>query len=335
MTSLLLSVLLPARDSQATLGETLESLARQTRPDFEVIAVDDGSRDDTAAILEAWASRDRRFKAVRGPARGISAALNAGLRHCRGAFIARMDADDIARPTRFERQLAELEAHPELAAVGSQVEIFPRERMTPGLLGYESWLNSLTSPEAIARECFVESPLVHPAATIRASALADVGGWRDEGWPEDYALWLEMLSRGFAVSNVAEVLFRWRDRPDRLTRTHPDYEPAAHLRLKARYLARMRLPQGSCIVWGAGKTGRALRRALQAENVEVEQFVDIDPAKIGRPLHGIPVVSPDGLGSYSGTPLVAAVGAKGARALIREHLSKKGWVETEQFTCVG
>ncbi len=335
MTSPLLSVLLPARDAQATLAEALESLARQTYPDFEVVAVDDGSHDETGAVLEAWARRDRRLRALRGPGRGLCAALDAGLRHCRGAFVARMDADDVALPRRFERQLAELEARPELAAVGSQVEIFPREQMTPGLAGYEAWLNSLTSPEVIARECFVESPLVHPSATIRASALAELGGWRDQGWPEDYGLWMEMLARGFALSNVPEVLLRWRDRPDRLTRTHPAYEPGAHLRLKAHYLARMRLRGGRCIVWGAGKTGRALLRALRSEGVQVTLFVDIDPAKIGRPLHGVPVVAPDDLGPFSGTPLVAAVGAKGARALIREHLAAKGWVEIEQFTCIG
>lgn len=335
MASLPLSVLLPARDAQATLGEALDSVLSQSFRDFEVVAVDDLSRDGTASVLEAWASRDRRVRAIRGPGRGISGALNAGLRHCRGAFVARMDADDVALPRRFELQLAALEAAPSLAAVGSRVEIFPREEMTAGLLGYEAWLNSLTSPEAVVRECFVESPLVHPAAMVRASALEQVGGWRDDGWPEDYALWLELLCRGLCLSNLPEVLLRWRDRPDRLTRTHPAYQPGAHLRLKARYLARMRLLEKRCILWGAGKTGRALLRALQTEGIRVELFVDIDPGKIGRPLYGIPVVSPEKLGAFSGTPLVAAVGAKGARALIREHLVKKGWVEVEQFTCVG
>ena len=335
MATPLLSVLLPARDAQATLDEALESIARQTFADFEVVAVDDASSDRTPELLSAWSRRDPRFRVVRGPGKGISAALNAGLLECRGAFVARMDADDVAMPLRFERQLAALDARPELSAVGSQVEIFPRERMTPGLLAYEAWLNSLTSPEVVVRECFVESPLVHPAAMIRASALAQVGGWSDEGWPEDYALWLAMLAAGCRLSNVAEVLLRWRDRPERLTRTHAAYAPQAHVRLKARYLAKMRLKDGRCILWGAGKTGRALMRALKAEGIRVELFVDIDPAKIGRSLHGVTVVAPEKLGTYDGIHLIAAVGAKGARALIREHLAGKGWREVEQFTCVG
>jgi len=335
MTTALLSVLLPARNAQATLEEALESMALQTFGDFHLVAVDDGSTDATGAILDEWARRDRRVEVVRGPGLGIVAALNEGLKRCHGAFVARMDADDVALPRRFEDQLAMLEDQPELAAVGGQVEIFPREEMAPGLRAYEAWINSLTSARTVLRECFVESPLVHPAAMIRSSALREAGGWRDDGWAEDYALWLELLARGLPLANVPQVLLRWRDRPERLTRTHQAYEARSLLRLKARYLARMRVKSGRCIVWGAGKTGRALMRALAAEAVRVELFVDIDPAKVGRRLHGVPVVSPEQLSGYGGTHLIAAVGARGARALIREHLERKGWVEIEQFTCVG
>jgi hypothetical protein len=330
-----LSVLLPARDAGPFLADALGSLRAQSFADFELVAVDDASTDQTGALLADAARRDERIRIVRGPGRGISAALNAGLAQCRGELVARMDADDLALPQRFERQIGLLAQRPELAAVGSQVEIFPREAMTDGLKAYESWLNALTSPEAIRRDRFVESPLVHPAAMIRTEALRAAGGWRDEGWPEDWALWLELLARGHSLGNVPEVLLRWRDRPDRLTRVHPSYAPEAIVRLKARYLAQGPLAAGRCVLWGAGKTGRALSRALATRGVAVERFVDIDPKKIGHQLHGVEVVAPGQLGGYQGVHLVAAVGAKGARELIRAHLSAKGWIEVEQFSCAG
>lgn len=330
-----LSVLLPARDAAAFLGEALASVLAQDFADFELVAVDDGSRDGTRALLEEAARRDPRVRVVAGEGRGIARALNLGLEHCRSPLVARMDADDVSLPGRFARQVAALRARPELTAVGCRVEIFPGEGKSAGLRSYEAWLNGIETEEQVRRECFVESPLVHPAAMVRTAALREVGGWQDAGWPEDYALWLELLARGHRLANVPEVLLRWRDGAHRLTRTDPAYALSAHLRLKARYLARCRIAGGRCVLWGAGKTGRALTRALAAEGVRVERYVDIDPAKIGRPLHGAPVIAPDELRGYEGVHLVAAVGAKGARALIRAHLEARGWREVEQFTCVG
>ncbi|MGI5861228.1 MAG: glycosyltransferase [Myxococcales bacterium] len=330
-----LSVLLPARNAEPWLEEALGSIEAQTFGDFELLAVDDRSTDATRAILEQASRRDRRIRVITGPGTGICGALNAGLAECRAPFIARMDADDIALPRRFEAQLAALEADPRLAAVGSRVECFPREGLSEGFLAYEAWLNSLTASADLLRDRLIESPIVHPSAMLRAEPLRALGGWSSRGWPEDYALWLSLFERGHALANVAEVLLRWRDRGDRLTRTHPDYAMSAHVRLKAHHLARGALREGRCILWGAGKTGRAFYRALGERGVRVELFVDIDPRKIGRALHGARVVSPDELPPYSGVHLVAAVGAKGARALIREHLAKAGWREVEQFTCVG
>jgi glycosyltransferase involved in cell wall biosynthesis len=330
-----LSVLMPARDAAATLGAALASIRSQTLQDFELVAVEDASRDETGRLLAHAAARDPRIRVVQGRGEGISAALNAGLFACRAPLIARMDADDVALPGRFAVQCSALREDPRLAAVGSQVEIVPREGMSDGLRAYEAWLNGVTDPDSVARECFVESPLAHPAAMIRAEPLRAVGGFRREGWPEDYALWLRLLAQGHRLANVPQVLLRWSDRPDRLTRVHPDYALSSHVRLKAHFLARGRLSGGRCIVWGAGKTGRAFARALATEKVAVVKFVDIDPRKIGRPLHGVEVIGADALGSFCGTPLVAAVGTKGARSLIRAHLAGKGWVEVEQFTCVG
>ncbi|MBI5548525.1 MAG: glycosyltransferase [Deltaproteobacteria bacterium] len=329
-----LSILMPARNAQAFVGEALESLLGQTFGDFELMAVDDASTDGTGSLLADAARRDRRVRVVKGPGRGICAALNAGLELCRAPLVARMDADDVALPQRLACQVAELERRPELAGVGSRVEIFPRKELTEGLKAYESWLNAIESPADVRRERFIESPLVHPATVVRAAVLREVGGWHDDGWPEDYALWLELIARGYPLANLPEVLLRWRDGPQRLTRTSPAYSPAAILRLKAHYLARGPLAAGRCIVWGAGKTGRALIRALAVEGMGVELLVDVDPAKIGHPLQGVDVVAPQSLGGFNGVHLVAAVGTRGARALIREHLAGKGWLEGDQFTCI-
>src|SRR5688500_5268253 len=112
------SVLLPVRDGAPHLAECIASLAAQTDADFEVIAVDDGSRDDTPVLLAAWAERDPRVRVLTQPPLGLVAALERARAHARGRWLARMDADDVALPHRLAAQRALLEAEPTLAGCG-------------------------------------------------------------------------------------------------------------------------------------------------------------------------------------------------------------------------
>ena len=184
----LVSVLLPTRDAAATLRAAAVSILRGSLRDLELVVVDDGSTDATPALLDRLAGRDRRVRVVRGPGEGIAAALTRGLAASDAPLVARMDADDVAWPGRLALQVAALAAEPALAAAGARVRLFPRARVQGGMRRYVAWLNGLTSPALVARDLFVEAPLVHPAALLRRGPLEQVGGWRDGPFPEDYDL---------------------------------------------------------------------------------------------------------------------------------------------------
>jgi FlaA1/EpsC-like NDP-sugar epimerase len=126
------------------------------------------------------------------------------------------------------------------------------------------------------------------------------------------------------------VLYRWRDHDRRLTRTDARYALDRHARLKARFLAAR---HRRLAIAGAGRTGLALARLLRAEGVELTRFIDVSPKKIGTRLEGAPVLAPDRVGPPDGVHLIAAAGAKGARAEIRRHLAAHGWIEGDHFTC--
>ena len=98
----IVSVLLPVRDAEPFLAACIASLERQTLRAFEVVAVDDGSIDGSADMLEGWATRDPRVRLLRRQAAGLITALNAGLERCSAPFLARMDADDVSHPRRLE-----------------------------------------------------------------------------------------------------------------------------------------------------------------------------------------------------------------------------------------
>ncbi len=333
------SVLMPCYNAAATLDEAVASILSQTLAHLELVAVDDGSTDETAARLEAWAAQDSRVRLIRQEHRGIVGALCTGLDGCRAPIIARMDADDRSLPERLARQVDYLERHPEIAVVGCRVAGFPAGQVREGFQVYLDWMNSLITPEDIARQIWVESPLAHPSVVMRREWVERVGGYQDHGWPEDYDLWLRLHLAGAKLGKVEDVLLEWREHHGRLTRTDSRYSVENFLRLKAHYLMQGPL-QGrrSVIVWGAGQMGRRLSKHLMRQGAPLAAFVDIDPAKVGRRRRGLPVVAPDGLPTLWRTlprPVVlAAVGARGARVLIREQLTAMGLLEGQDWWAV-
>jgi len=329
------SVLLPVRDGGEYLDEAVASLTRQTFEDFEIVAVDDGSDDDTLERLYAWASRDPRVVVSHQKPAGIVRALEYARGRARGRYLARMDADDVAEPERLGRQFDLMESDPGLAACGSGIAYFPRDGLRDGTLRYEAWLNGAVTADEIERAIFVECPLAHPTFFLRSSALEQVGGYRDLGWPEDYDLVLRLWRAGHRLGKVSDVLHHWRDRPDRLSRTHPAYTPAAFLACKVHHLrASLLPPHRAAVIWGAGPVGKAWARALQAAGSTVEAFVELDPRKIGQNIHGALVLDTDAALERRGSLHLAAVGQPGARERIVELLEGAGHCPTEDFVAV-
>jgi cellulose synthase/poly-beta-1,6-N-acetylglucosamine synthase-like glycosyltransferase len=243
-----------------------------------------------------------------------------------------MDADDYSYPQRLSLQVEYLDAHPEVALVGCLVEGFPRQNLRQGFEIYINWLNSLTRDADIRREIFIESPFAHPSVTFRKDCVASVGGYQEHGWAEDYDLWLRLYAAGARFAKVEQVLLGWREHPERLTRTDGRYSLENFIRAKAWYLARGPLAEADgVLIWGAGMIGRRLSKHLLRQEAAVTAFIDIDPLKIGRTRRGLPILPPEALPEwrhrYQRPVILAAVGARGARQLIRQRLEAFDLVE--------
>jgi glycosyltransferase involved in cell wall biosynthesis len=330
---------MPCYNAAVTLPHALGSLSQQTLTDFELIAVDDGSTDGTDEVLQDWAGGDTRLQILCQDYGGIVSALNAGLEACQTEYIARMDADDLAHPERLARQIAFLEQHPETAVVGCRVRGYPPDEVREGFSIYLDWQNSLLTNDDIRREMFVESPLAHPSVVICKDWLLGLGGYQEHGWPEDYDLWLRFYQAGARFAKLPEVLLDWREHTGRLTRQDSRYSLENFLRVKAHYLVRgPLLHRESVLLWGAGMMGRRLSKHLLRQGAPLSAFVDIDPQKIGRTKRGLPILSPDDLPvwwEHSSNPVVlAAVGARGARQLIRQRLTRFGLKEGRDWWSV-
>lgn len=334
-----ISILLPCYNAAATLNEALESLRSQSFTDFEIVAVDDGSTDATGAILQDWLALDERLRVIHQAHSGIIAALNCGLAACQAPLVARMDGDDRSHPERLAKQSAYLETHPKVDVVGCLVEGFPPGQVREGYRIYMEWLNSLVEESDIRREIFVESPLAHPSVMFRRAAIERAGGYQEHGWAEDYDLWLRLYLQGGRFGKVPQVLLAWREHPERLTRRDGRYSLENFLRAKAYYLARGPLVDRSAVViWGAGMLGRRLSKHLLRQSVPLRAFVDIDPRKIGRTRRGLPILDPRELTEWwrgqDRPVLLAAVGSRGARQIIRKNLRTMGLKEAEDWWAV-
>lgn len=195
---------MPVYNAERYLKEAVDSILEQTYENFELIAINDGSKDSSGAILDTYAKSDKRVVVVHQKNRGIVATLNRGIELARGEFIARMDSDDVSFPRRFELQVEVLDKDPAVVLVAGGFEVIDEE-------GEFLYREVLPAHDAdLKRRMLLRNPLAHGSVMLRKSALDKIGVYTDEFGPtEDFELWSRMSSTGkFAA--LEQAIFKWR-----------------------------------------------------------------------------------------------------------------------------
>jgi hypothetical protein len=211
-----LSVVMPYRDAAPFVAEAVRSVLDQTYANLELLAIDDGSTDDSAAIVHGLAAKDARVRPIAAERDGFVPALNQGIRLARGEFIGRMDADDASLPDRFARQIAYLDAHPEVGALGGQILAVSdaQVRIPPW------WVDNPLDHDTIVATLRSRNAISHPTAIIRRSLMEEIGGYRPAFTVvQDYDLWLRLAERT-RLANLPERLLRYRFHRGQATERH-------------------------------------------------------------------------------------------------------------------
>jgi glycosyltransferase involved in cell wall biosynthesis len=251
-------VVLPVYNAGAYLAQAIESILAQTYREFEFIILDDGSTDDSLAIIERFAARDRRIRYVSRPNAGLVATLNEGLSMARGEYVARMDADDVCQPWRFARQLELLDRDASLALCGSAVNVIDGQGRPAGFDRVEN--EDATIKLSLLWEC----PLNHPSVMYRRSAVVAVGGYRSIGiardsYAEDYDLWIRLAGQG-RYANLPEPLLNYRWHGGNICLRHREQQAESALEIAAAHVLRLnlvdRLEDARRFVTIASSTGR-------------------------------------------------------------------------------
>lgn len=334
MNAPVISVVMPFYNASATLRSAIESILGQSFTDFELLLYDDGSTDTSRRIADEIAGADPRVQLLGGERVGIVGALQRLCAQARGAYLARMDADDAAHPDRLAQQLARIQRDPAIGLCGCLV-VPSGDALKAGGARYYHWVNGLTDHSAIVRELFVECPIVHPTFFMDRRAFERVGGYRESDWPEDYDLIFRLWISGARFAKVSLPLLEWRNAPNRLSLTDPRYSLTRFRALKRHYLMRSLLDgiargtdTRTFIQWGAGEVGK---RWLREWELRPNAVVDIHPRKIGARIHQVPVIAPDDLPPPGAVLILVAVGAPGARDEIRAWLTPRGYRETADY----
>ncbi|MCC6924385.1 glycosyltransferase [Novosphingobium sp.] len=212
-----ISVAMSVYNGERFLAEAIQSVLDQTWHDFELLILDDGSRDSSLEIINRHAAADSRIRVIARENRGLVTSLNQLLAEARAPLIARMDADDVCAPQRFERQIAFLAAQPDHGVVGSLTfdidengQAFPLDTAEHPL-SHEAFIAHIASNGPL---------LAHPTVMYRRDVVLAAGGYHAAfRHCEDYDLWLRLAHRT-KIANLPERLLRYRHYAGQVSNRH-------------------------------------------------------------------------------------------------------------------
>ena len=202
----LISVIMSVYNGTRYLNESIASILSQTFTDWEFIIINDGSTDNSESIVQGWQKQDERIKLISRSNKGLTISLNQGLSYAQGEYIARMDADDIALPDRFAKQVAFLDENPDHVAVGCRMLVIDPEGMP-----IFSCSKLTTHDEIDAAYMAGQAGIIgHPAVMMHRRVIESVGGYREKfTYAQDRDLFLRLAEVG-KLANLPDTLMKFR-----------------------------------------------------------------------------------------------------------------------------
>lgn len=299
---------MPVFNEYKHLEVCLDSIVKQSEENWELIAVDDFSDDDSWKILERYASKDTRIKIFKNKTKGIIPALELAYAQSKGYAITRMDADDKMHPKKLEMMAKLLGLNPK-ACITTKVEYFAEYELADGFLRYANWLNELTLQEnhydSIYKECVVASP----CWMMNRNTLDMIGGICNDRYPEDYDMVFRLYEHQVKIKGVSKVLHYWRDHDARASRNDPNYASQDFVELKLHYLLKCEgLKTRPVILWGAGGAGKLWAKALIKKGIDF-QWVTENEKKIGKDIYGVLIEHAENIALSKDAVLLLAIKA--------------------------
>lgn len=309
---------MPVRNADPYLSDCLNSIIAQSESNWELIAINDHSTDNSASILNNFSKKDKRIFCFNNSGKGIIDALDLAFSKSTGKMITRMDADDLMLPNKLEI-LKDLCNSDRQVISTAKVQYISDDQLGEGYLKYEEWLNQLIDHDSHYKEIYKECVLPSPNWMMKRETLEFIGGFENLNYPEDYDLCFKAYELNIPIIGSDQVTHQWRDYPERTSRNDPNYADNRFTALKIRYFLKNDLNGEDLILWGAGTRGKMAAKNLIKKGVNFK-WITNNKKKIGHQIYDhmleqVPTAfSPD-------TKIIVTVAAVNAQASISKRLS--------------
>lgn len=327
----LVSILIPFKNTATFLQECIASIQGQTYTQWEVLAVDDHSCDNSRQLLQTFADKDPRIKILTNKGSGIIEALRTAYAAASGSFISRMDSDDIMKPEKIKTMVSALQmAGPGNIALG-KVRYFSDRGISNGYRRYEVWLNNLTQGGQNFKERYKECVIPSPSWMLHKEDLDLCGAFNEDRYPEDYDLAFRMYASGLRCLPCKEVLHLWRDYDTRTSRTSEHYAQNYFLDIKVFYFLKLDLDiTRPLVIWGAGSKGKTVAKLLRKHTIDFYWVCD-NPKKIGKKIYGQMLSSYTEIGKLKNPQSLITVANAKAQKQIRSFMEDHSQKDMTDF----
>ncbi|MBT8178953.1 MAG: glycosyltransferase family 2 protein [Eudoraea sp.] len=318
----LISILMPYKNTARFLEACLDSIIDQGYIHWELLAVDDHSKDHSTDILQEYAGREPRIKLSLNSGKGIIPALRTAYAMSSGEFITRMDSDDIMYPDKLQCLLSGLQSHGKGHVAVGKVKYFSDRGISDGYARYESWINALTEQGENYKEIYKECVIPSPCWMISREDLDASGAFVSNRYPEDYDLTFRFYEQGLKCIPCSETLHMWRDYDSRTSRTSEHYAQNYFLQIKLHYFLKLDYDRSRpLVIWGAGYKGKTLAKGLKEQGVPFTWLCD-NPNKIGKRIYDQSLIHYTQLAGLENPQSIISVANASAQEDIRQYLGQ-------------
>ena len=321
----LISIVIPVYNEEEFLPEAIESIQNQTYKNFEAVFINDGSVDNSVSIIENYSANDPRIKVFSKSHSGLIPSINYGFKVSNGSIVCRMDADDIMPKNRLQLQIKELLNRGKNSLITGKVKYFPKGKTSQGYRKYQSWLNSLSSPEDFLTDCFIECPVAAPSWMMFKEDVKALDYFDNDIYPEDYNFILKALFHGVKIYSINEIVLHWRDYDSRTSKTSADYSRDNFWNVRALHLKKFIehfTKYDSVVIFGVGASGKNLCKSIQKQDIYPIAFVDTHPERIGTIIQNTEVLSINDTSKYKNSFILVAILDSKVKSQIQKFLAK-------------
>ncbi len=321
MNTPLVSIIMAAKDTEPYLPECLDSILAQTYQNWELIAINDHSVDQTPDIFLEYAQKDSRIRVFHSDRPKLIPTLKFGYNHVKGDLINRMDSDDRMPADKIEVLVQEWLKYGKGNVIAGGTEHFVDEgEVGGGFRRYEEWLNEVARTDSHYEQIYQECVIPSHCWIIHKEDFDRVGGFEPEVYPEDYDLCFRFYQAGLKVHGIDKVLHHWRDRSNRISRTWDEYKDNRYFEMKLRYFFQLdRDTSRPLVVWGAGRNGKDLIKLISNYEVDLRWVCD-NERRVGKDVYGIRMQHCDEISVMENPQILIAVTAPAEKENIRKLL---------------